>query len=146
MIRCAATAGSLTVGVALLVSACGSGDEDAGAGRKTTPAVKADAALRVEAAEGPGGTELVAYVEDGAANTPAIAGGKRKVTLRCFDKARRVLVSKPHPWPFTDTDNGLVQAHVHQPVPRTKASQVSRCELDGTRGPLSGELTGSGFR
>jgi hypothetical protein len=86
------------------------------------------------------------YVVDEAANVPGTAGGRRKVTLRCFDKARRTIVSKPHPWPFTDTDNGLTDAHVHQKVPRAQATQVGRCELEGTRGPLRGEVTSTGFR
>lgn len=139
-----AAAASLAA-AALLMAACGSGDDDtaeSGAG-KTKP--KADAPLRVEAAEGPRGTELIVYVIDEAANTPRSAGGRKKVELRCFDKARGVLVEEAHRWPFTDTDHGLTDAHVHQRVPRTKATQVSRCELEGTRGPLSGELMSTGF-
>ena len=135
----------LAVGAALPMSSCGSGDEGSGAGGETGTAAEAEPPLRVEAAEGPRGTELIVYVVDEAANKPGTAGGKTKVNLRCFDKARRVIVSKPHPWPFTDTDDGLTDAHVHQRVSRAKATQVSRCELEGTRGPLSAELTGTTF-
>jgi hypothetical protein len=131
---------------ALLMGSCASEDEDAGAGAGTTGDTGGKASLRVEAAEGPRGTELIVYVEDGAANTPDTARGKRKVNLRCFDKARRPILSEPHPWPFTDTDDGLVEAHVHQRVKRMDVSRVSRCELEGTRGPLSGELTSTGFQ
>lgn len=129
---------------ALLMSSCGSEDEDA-AGADDKATTEAGAPLRVEAAEGPRGTELIVYVERGSANVPGTAGGKRQVQLRCFDEGRRLIVSKSHPWPFTDTDNGLVPAHVHQRVPRTEATQVTRCELGGTRGPLSGVVTGTRF-
>ena len=135
----------LAVGAALVTGSCGSGDDDAGAGGKTTTETEADAPLRVEATQGPRGTELIVYVVDEGANSARSAGGRRKVRLRCFDKARALIVSKPHRWPFTDTDNGLTDAHVHQRVSRAKASQVSRCELGGTRGPLSGEVTSTGF-
>ena len=143
MVR-AATAASLAA-AALLVAACGSGDEETADSGGATTTTEADAPLRVEAAEGPRGTELVVYVIDEAANTPRSAGGRRKIELRCFDKARAILVREPHRWPFTDTDHGLTDPHVHQRIPRTKATQVTRCELEGTRGPLSGELTSTGF-
>ena len=145
MLRRPPTLAVLAAGAALLTSSCGS-DDDAGAGGSTTIEADPDAPLRVEATEGPRGTELIVYVVDEAANTARAAGGRRKVSLRCFDKARGLIVSKPHRWPFTDTDNGLTDAHVHQRVSRAKASQVSRCELGGTRGPLSGEVTSAGFQ
>jgi hypothetical protein len=132
------------VTAALLMSSCGS-DEDDAAGTNGKTEQEADAPLKVEATEGPRGTELIVYVVDEAKNTPAAAGGKRRITLRCFDTAREVLVNKRHPWPFTDTDSGVTDAHVHQPVARSRANEVSRCELDGTRGPLSGEVTTTGF-
>ena len=141
----AATVAVLAVGAALLTSSCGS-DDDAGAGGETAGEAEADAPLRVEATEGPRGTELIVYVVDEAANAAGTAGGSRKVSLRCFDKAGGLIVSEPHPWPFTDTDNGLTDAHVHQRVSRAKASQVSRCELGGTRGPLSGEVISTGIQ
>lgn len=140
--RRAATAASL-LAVALLVGACGS-DESSGEGEE--PAAKAKPeVLRVEATEGPRGTELIVYVIDAAANTRAAAGGKRKVNLRCFDKARATIVDKPHAYPFTDTDGGLTDPHVHQRLSRTQATQVSRCELEGTRRPMSAEVTSTGF-
>ena len=131
------------VAAALLFSSCGSDDDSAGPSGQVEPT--ADAPLKVEASEGPRGTELVVYVVEPGKNTPATAGGKRRVTLRCYDTARTVLVNERHRWPFTDTDNGVTDAHVHQPVARARASEVSRCELEGTRGPLSGELIGTDF-
>lgn len=127
---------------ALLIVACGSDDEESGGSAET--AIKTDP-LRVEAAEGPRGTELIVYVIGEGANEPATAGGRKKVELRCYDKAGATAVRKAHPWPFTDTDNGVTDPHVHQRVPRTRAIEVTRCELGGTRGPLRGELSGTGF-
>ena len=135
----------LAVGTAVLMSACGSDDDGVGKGPEGKTSAEPDPPLRVEAAEGPRGTELTVYINDEAVNKRSSAGGNAKVNLRCFDKARRVIVEKPHPWPFTDTDNGMTDAHVHQRVARTKAGQVKGCELEGTGGPLSGELTGTGF-
>lgn len=145
MIRPRGVAASLAIAAALLASSCGSDDEPGARERKPATKAEAERPLRVEAAEGPRGTELIVYVVDGAVNVPRTAGGKRTVTLRCFDQARRVVVAKRHRWPFTDTDQGLVPAHVHQRVARTKAAEVSRCELGGTRGPLSGPLAAGGF-
>ena len=140
-----AAAALLAVGAALPIAACGSQGDDPGAEAKTATEAKADPLLRVDATEGPKGTELIVYVLDPAVNTTETAQGKRKVTLRCLDKGRKVLVKERQPWPFTDTDNGLTDAHVHQRVPRAKATQVSRCELEGTRGPLAAEVTSTGF-
>ncbi len=140
-----AAAALLAVGAALPIAACGSDSDDPGAEAKTATEAGAGQLLRVEATEGPKGTELIVYVLDQAVNTTETARGRKKVTLRCLDKAGRVLVRESQPWPFTDTDNGLTDAHVHQRVTRAKATQVSRCELVGTRGPLAAEVTSTGF-
>ena len=132
----------VVAGAALLLAACGSDDEDSG--DSAQPTIETDP-LRVEAAEGPRGTELIVYVIGEGANEPATAGGRKKVELRCSDKSGTTIVRKAHRWPFTDTDNGLTDPHVHQRVPRTRAVDVTRCELGGTRGPLRGELSGTGF-
>lgn len=145
MMRREHVAAVLAAAAAVLLGSCGSDDGGAEGGGEGNTSATADPPLRVEAAEGPRGTEVIVYINDAALNKRATAGGKAKVNLRCFDKGRTVIVEKPHPWPFTDTDNGLTDAHVHQRVARTKAGQVSGCELGGTRGPLRGELVGSGF-
>jgi hypothetical protein len=129
---------------ALLAGACGSDDDEAEEGSRTEAI--AEDPLRVEGAEGPRGTELIVYVIDADSNAASVAGGKKRVTLRCFDRARKPIVEKAHPWPFTDTDQGVTDPHIHQRVPRSKVTDVSRCELEGTRGPLSGELTTTGFQ
>ena len=122
-------AGALAAAVALIVAIAVLASGDSGGD------------LRVELA---GTTDLVVYVEK-ADNEPGTAKGRRVVTLECVDRKGGVLVRGHHPWPFTDTDNGVTDAHVHQPLARSRASEVSRCELGGTRGPLRGELSGTGF-
>lgn len=135
----------LAVAASLLTTSCGS-DGDGGASKSARAEPHAGPGLRVERSEGPRGTELVVYVEDGADNVLETTRGRRSVTLRCFGSDGRLLVRDRKPWPFTDTDEGLVEAHIHQRTPRSLASRVSRCELGGTRGPLRGEVTTDGFR
>lgn len=56
-----------------------------------------------------------------------------------------MLASGEHPWPFTDTDGGTLDAHVHQSAPAERLGQVTRSGLTDTRGPLEGDVTGSGL-
>lgn len=133
----------LAVGAALSIASCGSNGDGAASKRDDRDA---GPGLRVERGEGPQGSELIVYVADGADNVPETARGRRSVSLRCFNSDGRILVRERQPWPFTDTDDGLVEAHVHQRVPRRLANRISRCELGGTRGPLRGAVTSAGFR
>jgi len=80
----------------------------------------------------PAGVEFIVYVEDPADNRLELTGGRSSVRLECLDAEGRTLLSARHPWPFTDTDNGIVDAHVHQPAPSDRIRQVDRCRLAGT--------------
>lgn len=110
---------------------------------------KADAGaapgLRVERYDGPRGPELIVYVARPADNVAATAGGARRVRLRCLDSRRRTVVTQSHPWPFTDTDDGLLEPHVHQRIPRSRARRATSCELLGTRKPLTGRVSGGSY-
>ena len=119
-------------------SSSSSSDEDGATG----------SALRVETAVAPTGegSELIVEVADPDTNVPDSADNRKTVTLECLDASGTVRVRGRHPWPFTDTDDGLVAAHVHQPVPQDEVNRIKRCRLDGTRGPLSGRVTGPGVR
>ena len=92
------------------------------------------------------GSELIVYVAQPKANVPGSAGNRKSVLLECLDGSGAVRIRARHPWPFTDTDDGLVEAHVHQPVPQADGTRLERCRLNGTRGPLSGQVTGPGVR
>ena len=119
------TAAVLAGGVALIVliavlATSGSGDGD----------------LRAEVASP---TDLIVYVTD-EANEPGKADGKRAVTLECVDRKGAVVVRGHHPWPFTDTDGGTLDPHVHQTVRPERSGRLERCRLRETRGPLEGQV------
>ena len=84
-------------------------------------------------------TDLIVYVEK-ADNEPGTANGRRVVTLECVDEKGGILVRGHHPWPFTDTDQGSVDPHVHQTVRPERAGQLEKCRLRETRGPLEGQV------
>jgi hypothetical protein len=91
--RLVALAVLLCVSVPLVVvAASGSGGSD-----------ERPAALRVE--RNPTGLpELIVYVEDRSLNRAATAGGARRVTVECENRAGEVLFRQPEPWPFSDTN------------------------------------------
>jgi hypothetical protein len=105
----------------------------------------AEAGLRVQP-EGEPGTAapgITVYVNDPAANVPDTAAGKARVVLECLDSGGRQVVRAAHPWPFTDTDDGTFDPHVHQRVNSDQLGRLVSCRLEGTDGPLEGRL-GSG--
>ena len=108
--------------VVLLVS------RDAGAPRERPPGLKLEGA--------PG--ELTIYVADVKRNRPATADGARQVTLECVDRNGAVTFSAPQPWPFTETDDGLFDPHVHVNLPPEALAAVTRCRLAGTEPLLEG--------
>jgi hypothetical protein len=116
------------VGVVLGVVALASGGGDG-----------APAGLRVQREALPSGGEgITVYVDDPGANVTATARGRHNVELVCVDSQGGVVLRATHPWPFTDTDQGAFDPHVHEPLSSREASQVSRCRLNGTEGPLEG--------
>ena len=97
--------------------------------------------LRVAREALPGGGQgITVYVEDPGANVAATARGRPSVELVCLDSRSREVVRATHPWPFTDTDQGVFDPHVHQSMRPEEAARVVRCRLDGTDGPLQGRL------
>jgi hypothetical protein len=68
------------------------------------------------------------------------------VSVECEDAGGRVLAQGNHPWPFTDTDGGTTDAHVHQRVPDAAAGAVTLCRLAGTDPELQGRITEGGLR
>jgi hypothetical protein len=87
-----------------------------------------------------GGQGITVYVDDPGANVEATARGRSTVELVCSDARGKVLVRATHPWPFTDTDQGAFDPHVHQTMGPEDADRVARCRLNGTEGPLTGRL------
>jgi hypothetical protein len=100
--------------------------------------------LRIARETLPGGSQgITVYVEDPGANVADTAGGRPNVELVCVDSRDREVVRATHPWPFTDTDDGVFDPHVHQTVRPQEAARIIRCRLDGTEGPLQGRLGAS---
>jgi hypothetical protein len=101
----------------------------------------APAGLRVAREALPGGSRgITVYVDDPGANVSATARNRPNVELVCFDSRGGEVVRATHPWPFTDTDQGDFDPHVHQTMRRQDADRVVRCRLNGTEGPLQGRL------
>jgi hypothetical protein len=101
--------------------------------------------LRVERFPAATGLELIVYVE-AADNQSDVAGGRSKVRVECADGDGRVLVRGSHRWPFTDTDRGTTDAHIHQPVPANAVDEVDRCRLSDTDPLLQGRVTEASIR
>jgi hypothetical protein len=108
----------------VIIALAGSGSDDEGGG------------LRVETTRGT--PELVIYVEDVNANEPRTNGGRGSVRIECLDEAGAVVFSTSERWPFTDTDGGRFEPHVHTFVPPDALPTVTRCRLKGTDPALEG--------
>jgi hypothetical protein len=95
--------------------------------------------LRIEraAAQDSAIAQIVVYVDDPAANVPESADGPN-VELQCLDRDGRIVVRAVHPWPFSDTDQGTLDPHIHQNVNAREAPRIVRCRLNGTDGPFQG--------
>jgi hypothetical protein len=97
--------------------------------------------LRIERGSGEEAVgSLTIYVEEPARNVPDAAGGRTNVRLECLDANDKVVRNSTHPWPFTDTDDGSLDPHVHERLPQVQANEVASCRLAGTEGPLEGRV------
>jgi hypothetical protein len=114
------------IGVALLTG--GSGGSDGG--------------LRIErsAVANTPNVDLRVFVTDAGANVQATTGGKPNVRVECLDARDAVVVATTHPWPFTDTDDGQADPHVHQRSTSQDVDRVAGCRLAGTDPKLEGRV------
>jgi hypothetical protein len=135
--RLVALAVLLGVGAVLVVVALLAGGGSGGEAESSN--------LRVERSPTPEGIELIVYVK-AADNRAEVADGESRVSVECEDGSGRVLAKGDHPWPFTDTDDGTADPHVHQRVPDTAAGAVTRCRLPGTDPELQGPITDGSLR
>jgi hypothetical protein len=106
------------------VAGSGGGDEE-------------EAGLRVE--RSPAIPELIVYL-DPDANTAKRAGGRPSVLLECLDEAGGVVARSDQPFPFTDTDEGTVDPHVHMRVNPARIGDVVRCRVRPADPPLEGPV------
>lgn len=126
--RLVALAVLLAVSVPLVVIAAAGGGSDA----PTPPA-----GLRIEPSA-QGLPEVVIYREDRRVNEPETTGGARRVAVECMDRAGAVVFSGRERWPFSDTDGGAFDPHVHVFVDPAVVGTIARCRLKGTDPPLEG--------
>jgi hypothetical protein len=94
------------------------------------------AGLRVERSKGV--PEVVIYLEDPAVNEPDTNHGKRRVAIECLDAGGTVVFRGEERWPFSDTDGGVFDPHVHVSVEPAALEKVARCRLRDTDPPLEG--------
>jgi hypothetical protein len=125
--RLVALAVLLAISVPLVVIAVaggGSGDAEA-SGLRIVPSTQ-------------GSPEVVIYLEDAGVNELETNHGKRQVTIECVDGSDRVVFNGRERWPFTDTDGGLYDPHVHVVMEPAALEQVARCRLKDTEPALEG--------
>jgi hypothetical protein len=125
--RLVALAVVLAISVPLLIVALSSGGGD-----------PEPSGLRVERT--PGVAEIVVYVEDLDANRRDTAGGAARITLVCVDGDGRVVWTSREAWPFTETDDGALDPHVHLRMTPARVERIERCRLQDTDPPLEGRL------
>jgi hypothetical protein len=125
--RLVALAVLLAVSIPLIViAAAGGGSDDGGSGLRVEPSPQ-------------GLPVLVIYVEDVEVNDPETNHGRRLVTVECLDDADDVVFTREEGWPFSDTDGGTLDPHVHMAVrPPAVIREIVRCRLRGTDPPLEG--------
>jgi hypothetical protein len=97
------------------------------------------APLRVELFPGTNGPEVVVYVPP-QHNRPEVAGNRSTVRIECTGAGGRVLAKGPRRWPFTDTDDGTTDAHVHLQVAAARVDDIERCRLADTDPALEGPV------
>jgi hypothetical protein len=124
--RLVALAVLLAISIPLTVIAvAGSGSDDSDSG-----------GLRVEEARGL--PQLVIYLEDPADNEAATNRGRGQVAVECFDERDAVIYETRAAWPFSDTDGGKFDPHVHLSLDPDVLDRIARCRLKNTDPPLDG--------
>ncbi len=117
---------AVSVPLVVIAAAGGGSDNSPGTGLRIEPSAQ-------------GLPYLVIYLEDADVNEPATNHGKRLVAIECLDDAGEVVFRGEKAWPFSDTDGGIYNPHVHMVVrPAAAIEQIVRCRLRGTDPPLEG--------
>ena len=125
--RLIALAVLLAISVPLVVIAVAGGGSDDG-GRD---------GIRVEPSNR-GLPEIVIYLEDPDVNTPDTTDGAQQVAIECTDQAGAVAFTGTERWPFSDTDGGVFDPHVHVRMDPSLLGSIRRCRLKGTDPELEG--------
>ena len=64
--------------------------------------------------------------------------GRRNVGIECLDAGGSVVFRGRQRWPFSDTDGGVFDPHVHVFIDPAALEKVARCRLKDTDPPLEG--------
>ena len=94
------------------------------------------AGLRGERSKGT--PEVVIYLEDPAVNQPATNDDRPRVGVECLDESGAVVFRGQERWPFSDTDGGVFDPHVHVSIDPAALDRIRRCRLKDTDPPLEG--------
>jgi hypothetical protein len=124
--RIVALAVLLAISVPLILIAVAGGGSDDGESE----------GLRVERSAGV--PEVVIYLQDPAVNDPKTNRGRTRVGVECMDSGGTVIFRGAERWPFSDTDGGKFDPHVHVLIRPALLDRVARCRLRGTDPPLEG--------
>ena len=125
--RLVALAVLLAVFVPLVVIAVAGGGSDEGE----------PSGLRIEPSP-QGAPDVVIYLEDPEVNEPDTNHGRQSVTIECMDSDGAVVFRSSERWPFSDTDGGRFDPHVHVSVEAARIERIARCRLKGTEPALEG--------
>jgi hypothetical protein len=85
-----------------------------------------------------GEPDVVIYLEDPEVNEPETNHGRASVTVECTDGDGGVAFSGRERWPFSDTDGGRFDPHVHVFMEAAQLERIARCRLKGTEPVLEG--------
>ena len=116
---------AVSVGLVVIAAAGGGSDDGGGDGIRVEPSNR-------------GVPEIVIYLEDPDVNTASTTDGAKRVGIVCTDRAGAVVFTGTERWPFSDTDGGVFDPHVHVSVDSSILGSVSRCRLSGTDPVLEG--------
>ena len=116
---------AVSVGLVVIAAAGGGSDDGGGDGIRVEPSNR-------------GQPEIVIYLEDPDVNTPSTTDGAKRVGIVCTDRAGAVVFTGTERWPFSDTDGGVFDPHVHVSVDASILGSVSRCKLSGSDPVLEG--------
>ncbi len=117
---------AISVPLVVIAGAGGGSDDDGGGDR-----------LRIEPSS-QGVPEIVIYVEDPDLNTSETSDGAKSVGIECMDRGGAVVFRGRERWPFSDTDGGVFDPHVHVSVEPAILGSIDRCRLKGTDPALEG--------
>jgi hypothetical protein len=116
---------AISVPLIVIAAAGGGSEDDGGDGIRVEPSTR-------------GLPEIVIYLEDPDVNRLATADGAKRVAIECTDEAGAVVFTGTERWPFTDTDGGVFDPHVHVAVDHALLGSIARCRLKGTDPELVG--------